>query len=145
MFTAGIPYYPTIFDHTKQKEAAHFMKVRMLVNTLYKLIFFPTVLLGMSATMPGVLTFSGIVHLASVCILLTIIGVLADEIVLPLFGVETSTIEGAGAIMAILYLSGLVFSGSHITIPGAVFAGAALGIIERVAHHFVTLHRKATA
>ncbi|WCK53753.1 hypothetical protein PP175_20895 [Aneurinibacillus sp. Ricciae_BoGa-3] len=120
------------------------MKLRMVVNTLYKLVFFPAVLVGMSASMPGILSFSGVLHLAFVCILLTIIGVLADETILPLFGVETSTIQGAGAIMAILYLSGILFPGSNISVSGAVFAGAALGIIERVAHHFVMLHRRAT-
>ncbi|WP_027417749.1 DUF2512 family protein [Aneurinibacillus terranovensis] len=118
------------------------MNIRMLLNAIYKLIFFPAVLFLFSYLLPGILAFSGVWHVITVSLLLLFIGVIADELVLPIFGLSRSTMQGTVAIIFIIYLSGVIFPNSFITITGAIFAGVGIGIVEVIAHTFVRADQK---
>lgn len=121
------------------------MKQRMLINTIYKLIFFPGVLYFLSVVMPGQLRFAGVFHWLAVSLLLLVIGIVADEVVLPLFGVSISTMQGAFAIILIIYLSGFVFPRSMIALPGAIIAGISLSVVEFIMHYFIREQQKKEA
>jgi hypothetical protein len=115
---------------------------RTFLNFFYKIFLFPGVLYFLWIAFPGQLSFSSVKHWLDVSFVLIIIGLIADEVVLGMYGIHSATLQGAVAIGGIVYLSGWLFSGSHITIWGGILAGASLGIVEFIMHRYIRKDQK---
>lgn len=115
---------------------------RFLFNFLYKLILFPFTLYLVSRLLPSQVQFASTNHLLDVSLLLLIIGLIADEIVLGMYGIYTATVQGAVAMTTIIYLSGLLFTGSQISFTGSIVCGVVLGLVELLMHGYVRQDQK---
>ncbi|GEN35186.1 MULTISPECIES: DUF2512 family protein [Aneurinibacillus] len=118
------------------------MAKRVILNLLYKAVMFPGVLYLLSMLFPRQLTFGSVNHWLDVSLLLIIIGLLADEAVLGMYGIYLATLQGALAIVAIVYMSGWLFPESQITLPGGILAGTALGMVEFIMHRYIRANQK---
>ena len=115
---------------------------RLVFNFFYKLLLFPLALYLVSRLLPGQVRFASTNHLLDVSLLLLIIGLIADEVVLGMYGIYIATVQGAIAITAILYLSGLLFTGSRITLAGGIVCGVILGLVELLMHSYIRRDQK---
>ncbi|CEH27641.1 Uncharacterized protein BN1090_A2_00056 [Aneurinibacillus migulanus] len=130
------------FTHILKEKGADKVAKRIFLNFLYKIILFPGGLYLLSVVFPQQIAFGSVQHWLYVSLLLLIIGLVADEIVLGMFGIYRATLQGAVAIGAILYLSGWLFMDSHITILGSILCGIILGILEFIMHRYVRTDQK---
>jgi hypothetical protein len=115
---------------------------RTFLNFFYKVLLFPGVLYLLWITFPGQLSFSSVNHWLDVSFVLIIIGLIADEVVLGMYGIHSATLQGALAIGAIVYASGWLFPESHITVWGGILAGASLGVVELIMHRYIRRDQK---
>ncbi|AMA72013.1 DUF2512 family protein [Aneurinibacillus thermoaerophilus] len=118
------------------------MAKRVFFNFLYKVVLFPGVLYLLSVTFPSQLMFENINHWLDVSLLLLVIGLIADEVVLGIYGIYKATLQGTLAIAVIVYLSGWLFPQSKITLLGGVIAGISLGTVELIMHRYIRVNQK---
>lgn len=128
--------------HILKGKGADKVAKRIFLNFLYKIVLFPGTLYLLSLVFPRQITFSGVHHWLDVSFLLLIIGLVADEIVLGMFGIYLATLQGAIAIAVIVYLSGWLFTNSHITVLGSILSGIVLGSIEFIMHRYLRTEQK---
>ncbi|WCN38459.1 DUF2512 family protein [Aneurinibacillus uraniidurans] len=115
---------------------------RLVFNFVYKLLLFPAMLYLISYLLPGQVKFAHAHHLLDVSLVLLMIGLIADEIMLGMYGIYLATIQGSIAITAIVYLSGFLFAGSQITFTGSIICGAVLGLVELIMHGYLRRNQK---
>ncbi|BAU26902.1 uncharacterized protein DUF2512 [Aneurinibacillus soli] len=115
---------------------------RFIFNFIYKITLFPLAIYLISRLLPGQVQFASTNHLLDVSLLLLIIGLVADEFVLGMYGIYIATMQGAVTITAIIYLSGFLFTDSRITFTGSIVSGVILGLVELLMHSYVRRDQK---
>jgi hypothetical protein len=115
---------------------------RVAINLLYKLFLFPVTLSGFSVLFPSLLHFSSWLQILSIAGLFIMIGLIADETILPKFGNIKATAQGSIFMSVVIWLSQFLFPTSLITIPGAIQLGLLLGMIEWLMHGWILKQRK---
>lgn len=115
---------------------------RVAMNLLYKLFLFPITLSGFSVLFPSLLHFSSWLQILAIAGLFIVIGLIADETILPKFGKLKATAQGSVFMTVVIWLSQFLFSASLITIPGAILLGLLLGMIEWLMHGWILKQRK---
>lgn len=114
---------------------------RVAVNFIYKLLVFPTIIYGCSILFPEFIFFgSGIVifYLAGLFLL---IGVVADETILPLFGNVKSTLQGFVFMTGVIWLVPFLFQPTYVSWTGALIVGSMLGLAELMMHQWILQQR----
>lgn len=115
---------------------------RLVFNFVYKLLLFPTMLYLVSYLLPGQVKFAHTHHLLDVSFVLLMIGLVADEVLLGMYGIYHATFQGSIAITVIVYFSGFLFAGSRITFTGSIVCGAVLGLVELIMHGYLRRNQK---
>jgi hypothetical protein len=115
---------------------------RMAINFIYKIILFPTIIIGAGTLLPSQISYTSWVPPVPLSGLFILIGLVADETILPMFGNERATIQGTlfmtGATWALPYF----YPGNDITLPGAAAIGLSLGVVEYGMHGWILKQRK---
>jgi hypothetical protein len=110
---------------------------RMAVNSIYKCITFPTVIYGASRILPSYLLFSSWIAVAVLSGIFILIGVFADETILPLLGISTATIQGSLFMIGFTWIFPYLYPGNDVKLGGAVFIGVVLGCVEFAMHLWI--------
>lgn len=107
---------------------------RMMINFLFKVIYFPLILFSY----PELFPLSAVYSSWKVPLLLSLffigIGLVADETVLPIFGLVKSTIQGTSFMIAVIWSVQFLFVGTTISIGSAIIMGLFIGIGEFFMH-----------
>ena len=109
------------------------------MNFLFKVILFPLIIY--------LATFSNFVALPPLILLvlstfLIIIGIIAEPIVLPVFGNLISTLMGTFFIIFSLWITPVLTGRGYFKLEAAIVVGVILGIIEFTLHHVFILKDK---
>lgn len=115
----------------------------MAVNFAYKAIVFPAILVALSSLFPNLIAFEAWLPLLLVSALFIWIGVVADEIILPLFGNAKATGQGFLFMSGALWLAPYVLERMRSTAGGALLAGLCLSLAEFGMHRWLLQRRKA--
>ncbi len=115
---------------------------RVAVNFVYKLLVFPAILYGGSRLFPDLVWFGSPLPMLSLAGLFLLIGLVADETILPLFGNVKSTIQGFVFMTAVLWGSPYLFSDVSVSFLGAFLLGLMLGLAELLMHQWILKQRK---
>lgn len=118
------------------------MYARMSVNFVYKLVVFPSIIFLSSFLFPYWISFQNLLPIVSLSGLFLLIGIIADETILPLFGNIKSTLQGFLFMTAVVWLSGWVFPSATVHVWGALIAGTMLGIAELLMHQWILKQRE---
>lgn len=118
------------------------LQKRMTINLIYKLLLFPTILYGAAYILPTEIRYSSWVPAAFLSTLFILIGLVADETILPMFGNTKATIQGSLFMTAVTWLLPFVYPGYLATLPGAAAVGIALGIVEYGMHGWILRQRQ---
>jgi hypothetical protein len=112
------------------------------VNLVYKLLVFPAFIWGFAALFPGLIRFTSVWQPVAISGLFILIGLIADETILPRMGNLPATSQGFLFMAAVLWASQFLFSGSRITGTGALALGLLLGMAELCMHHWILKQRE---
>ncbi|MEW9671362.1 DUF2512 family protein [Ammoniphilus sp. 3BR4] len=115
---------------------------RVTVNLIYKLLLFPTILFGAAIILPTEIQYSSWVPAAFLSTLYILMGLVADETILPMFGNTKATIQGSFFMTAVTWLLPFVYPGNLVTLPGAAAVGISLGIVEYGMHGWILKQRE---
>jgi len=120
---------------------------RTAANFLYKAVFFPAILTGISTAFPGWIQFSSWVPVAALSGLFLVVGLAADETILPLFGNVKATAQGFLFMFAMIWLAPLVFPGVYVHFAGALLSAGVLSMAELLMHRWLLrqIRRERTA
>jgi len=117
---------------------------RMGTNLMYKLILFPTIIFGAEALLPSQIQYSSWIPPFLLSTLFILIGLFADETMLPMFGNERATIQGTLFMTGATWALPFIYPGNHITLLGAAATGISLGIAEYGMHAWLLSKRGPT-
>ncbi|MGD8191289.1 DUF2512 family protein [Brevibacillus ginsengisoli] len=115
---------------------------RVAVNFLYKLIVFPSILYGGTLLFPEYVFWGSWLVIACLAGLFLVIGLVADETILPLFGNVKSTVMGFVFMTGVIWLVPLLFQPTCVTLMGALIVGGMLGLAELIMHQWILQQRK---
>lgn len=115
---------------------------RVCFNFVYKVLIFPTVLFGISTYCSRIVSFRSKKSRIALTSLFVVIGVVADETILPRYGNIKSTIQGSIFISVVTWLSQILFRRNHVTWCGAILIGVVLGICELPMHAWILKNHK---
>ena len=118
---------------------------RMAVNFVYKCILFPSVIYGASLVLPSYLLFSSWVAIAVLSGVYVLIGVFADETILPLLGISTATMQGTLFMTGFTWLFPYLYPGNDVKMGGAVLIGVTLGCVEFAMHLWIRKQQEVRA
>lgn len=117
---------------------------RMKINFLFKVLYFPLILFSFPKLFPvGVVYSSWMVPLL-LSLFFIGIGLVADEIVLPRFGLVSSTLQGAAFMIVVIWFVQFLFVGTAISVPGAILMGLSIGIGEFFMHTRILAWQRAS-
>jgi len=115
---------------------------RVVFNLVYKIIYFPLILFLIPRFFLDNVVYSSWVVPFLLSALYIGIGLVADETVLPTFGLVSSTIQGCVFMIVVTWLSQFVFSGTIISGFGAIVIGVLLGSGEFLMHQRILAWRR---
>lgn len=115
---------------------------RVCFNFIYKMLIFPMAIHKVSQRDPRQLFFSSRKSMFSLAGLFILIGLIADETVLPRFGNIKSTLQGSIFMSGTTWLSQFLFRGNRTTWKGALLLGGVLGLCELPMHAWLLKKRK---
>ncbi|MBP1930198.1 DUF2512 family protein [Ammoniphilus resinae] len=115
---------------------------RVGINLAYKIIYFPLILFLLPQLFLDHVVYSSWVVPFTLSALYIAIGLIADETVLPKFGLVSSTIQGCVFMIVVTWLSQFVFNGTVISIFAAIVIGLLLGIGEYLMHQRILAWRR---
>ncbi|HJV46346.1 MAG TPA: hypothetical protein VJ824_11565 [Bacillota bacterium] len=116
---------------------------RVGVNFIFKISYFPLILYLFPKHFPLGIFYSSWVVPFLLSVVFIGIGLAADEIILPLFGLVSSTIQGGLFMITFTWLSQFLFIGSRIPLLGALVIGLFLGIGEFFMHQRILSWQRA--
>ncbi|MGC5327652.1 DUF2512 family protein [Brevibacillus sp. SYSU BS000544] len=118
---------------------------RMGINFVYKLIVFPSILYLANLMFSQWISFQSSLPVISLSGLFLLIGIVADETILPRFGILSSTFQGFLFMTTVIWVSKWIFSSVSVTFSGALITGLMLGVVELLMHKWILKQRKKAA
>ncbi|WP_134702714.1 hypothetical protein [Ammoniphilus sp. YIM 78166] len=115
---------------------------RMAINFMYKIILFPTIIFGAGALLPSQIHYSSWIPPLLLSGFFILIGLFADETILPMFGNEKATIQGALFMTGATWVLPFLVPGNGVTLLGAAATGLSLGMVEYGMHGWLLKQRK---
>lgn len=115
---------------------------RMGINFVYKVVFFPAILFALARWAPQAIAFESWWPIAVISALFVCVGVVADELILPVFGNMKATSQGFVFMSVVLWLAPYVFAGVRVTAGGALLAGLVLSLAEFGMHGWILQQRQ---
>lgn len=115
---------------------------RMAINFIYKIVLFPTIIFGASALLPSQIHYSSWIPPLLLSGLFILMGLFADETILPMFGNEKATIQGTFFMTGATWAVPFFLPGNGITFLGAAATGLTLGMVEYGMHGWILKQRK---
>jgi hypothetical protein len=107
------------------------------MNGWIKIVSF-TLLLWIADRVSPQISYPSLLPLFATAFLLTCTGLIADRLIVPVFGNLPSTVMGLIGITLIIWGIGCLWPGVHISLTASFLTALPMGLIEFLLHRYVT-------